>query len=100
MNEHEPIVIDDVSPTDVYIASLELRSVGTSVNIFPVVKYSHHFTSEPSEVPYSYRAIMQIAEKLGMLVVDEMEIEEGQDVNDVIRELDAAAKERGDDPIH
>lgn len=96
---HTPKVIDDVHATDIYVATLELRSVGTSKNIFPIVKYSHHFNSEPSTVPYSYQAIMQIAEKIGA-VVEQRELGEQTDqaaLDDTIRQIDASLTSEEDD---
>lgn len=96
---HTPIMIDEVNSTDVYVATLELRSVGTSKNMFPVIKFSHHFTAQPDFIPYSYRAIMQIAEKIGA-VIEERELPEVQsdaDLDAHAKAADAALQEKEDD---
>lgn len=96
------IVVKDFSGTDIYTATLELRSVGSSKNLFPQVKFSHHFEKEPSFVPYSYRAVLQIAEAIGATVVEEdmPDIDEDVDVDEQIRLADAMLTDRDDDTIH
>src|SRR5690606_38328520 len=103
----KPIVIDEVAETDVYIATLELRSVGTSKNIYPIVRFSHMFSSPPDEDsdPYSYRAILQIADKIGALAVGDSDIEVGtdadsDDINESIIQLEGALTGREDDTVH
>jgi hypothetical protein len=89
MTEHTPYIIDDIESTDVYVATLELRSVGESPNIFPSIRFSHHFSQEPSLVPYSYQIIMAIAEKLGA-VMEERDLSEAAadgDIDEAIRTL-------------
>jgi hypothetical protein len=103
----KPIVIDEVAETDVYIATLELRSVGTSKNIYPIVRFSHMFASPPDEdsVPYSYRAILQIADKIGAIAVEDSDIDVGtdadsDDINEAILQMEEALKGREDDTVH
>lgn len=99
---HTPIMIDEVHSTDIYVATLELRSVGTSKNLYPVIKFSHHFTSEPEFVPYSYRAVMQIAEKIGAIVEtkDAPEVRSESDINSHVLEMEEVLQGEGDDTIH
>lgn len=100
----KPIVIDEVAETDVYIATLELRSVGTGKNIYPMVTYSHMFSTPPAEedVPYSYRAILQIAEMIGAVVTEEegIEVNDGDDIDTAVRKLEEMMKGKGDGPVH
>lgn len=99
---HTPILIDEINSTDVYVATLELRSVGTSKNMFPVIKFSHHFTQEPEFIPYSYRAVMQIAEKIGAVVEERSlpEVQSDADLDAHALAADAALQDGGDDTIH
>ena len=104
-NTHTPQVIDDVAETDVYIGTLEIRSVGTSKNLFPAIKFSHHFKQEPSTVPYSYRAVIQIAEKIGAVVEERIleDVSTSDNLDDIARQADAALAEQpdgDDDTIH
>lgn len=89
MTEHTPYIVDDIEATDVYVATLELRSVGSSPNIFPSIRFSHHFSDEPSLVPYSYQIIMAIAEKLGAVVEerDLSDVAAEGDIDDAVRVL-------------
>lgn len=104
----KPVKVDDVDETTVYVASLELRSVGTSTHIFPKIHWSHIFEEEPDNLPHSYRAIIAIAEKIGAIVhevePDELEEEEELgDAEDVTKALDAIMKKHngeGDGTIH
>ena len=103
----KPTKVDGVDETTVYVASLELRSVGTSTHIFPKIHWSHIFEEEPDELPHSYRAIIAIAEKIGAIVhvvdPDELEEEELGDEEEVTRALDAIMKKHngeGDGTIH
>lgn len=106
MNEHTPLVVDDIAPTDVYIGTLEIRSVGNSKNLFPAIRFSHHFSSQPSEVPYSYRAVIQIAEKIGA-IVEERDVDlpstPSGELDEQVRAADAALvaqTEEDNDTIH
>lgn len=100
---HTPIMIDEVHPTDVYVATLELRSVGLSKNLYPVLKFSHHFTSEPEQPPYSYLAMLQIAQKIGATVVDEVDApvyESDDDLDRAALAAEAVMNGEGNDTIH
>lgn len=102
MTEYTPIVLDDIAATDVYTATLELRSVGDSQNIFPLVRFSHHFTQEPTTVPYAYQAMMQLAETLGA-VMEETDVTPSNDTDgleDQIRLLDRTMTEGSDGTVH
>lgn len=103
----KPIKVDDIDETTVYVASLELRSVGSSKSIFPQLKWSHMFSEEPSTVPYAYQAALAIAEKIGAIVteeeIDEEVPEELGNEEEVVRALNSilkAQKGEGDDTIH
>lgn len=102
-DNNTPILIDEVSSTDVYVATLELRSVGTSKHMFPSIRFSHHFSEEPDFVPYSYRAIMQIAEKIGA-IVEERHIGDSdptsQDLDELAIRDNARLSGEGDDNLH
>lgn len=103
----KPIVVDSVDEEEVYVASIELRSMGTGKNIYPQLKWSHIFKEEPEIVPYAYQAAIAIAERIGALV-EETNLEEDfpedlEDTNDVVRALEnimQAARDEGDDTIH
>lgn len=102
----KPVTVDKVEETEVYIASLELRSVGTSKNIYPQLKWSHMFSEEPDTIPYAYQAALAIAQKIGA-VVEEHEVEEVPedlaDESEVVRALESIMRQHkgeGDDSIH
>jgi|SRR5690625_1020970 len=103
----EPIVVDDINETDVYVATLELRSVGSSKNIFPKLKWSHMFSEEPSTVPYAFQAVLAIAQRIGAVVqeqdVDEEVPDNLADEGEVVKKLDQILKEarnEGNDTLH
>lgn len=57
---------NELPPQDVYTATLELRSVGSSQEIIPSIKWSHILEGDPGEraknglLPHSYMAMAQI----------------------------------------
>lgn len=103
----KPIKVDDVDETTVYVASLELRSVGTREQIFPQLKWSHIFTEEPSTVPHAYQAALAIANKIGAVVYEEdleedvvEDIGEGEEAIKALSDLMQQIREGGDDTVH
>lgn len=84
-----------------YVATLELRSVGNRPNIIPEVKWSHMMSDdlearvENNQLPYSYIAMTQILAGITAVMkpVDTMvEAMLPDDADDAARMLDAAAE--------
>lgn len=65
-DKKEVVFIKEINPTEVYTATLEMRSVGMSQNMLPRVIFSHYFDHEPDadEIPYSYRFVLDLVEAI------------------------------------
>lgn len=65
-DKKEVVFIKEINPTEVYTATLEMRSVGMSQNMLPRVLFSHYFDHEPDadEIPYSYRFVLDLVEAI------------------------------------
>lgn len=102
----KPIKVDEVDNTTVYVATLELRSVGTSTQIFPQLKWSHIFTEEPDIIPHSYQAVLAIAERIGAIVEevdldeDDEELGDSAEVLSALESIMKAQNGEGDGTIH
>ena len=59
--------IENLDPTEIYVARLEFRSDGTSNYVVPNIEYSHEFPDTyAGEWPYAYLAMRDIAMLLAL----------------------------------
>lgn len=95
------IITGDLPKTEVFSATLTLRSVGNSMNIIPELTWSHQLDgeledrAERNQLPYSYMAMVKIASGIRAVMqpIDPVvETHLPDDPEDAARMLDAVAE--------